>query len=293
MPNWSQLLNQVEQYSDNISELNKLRDKYIADIASITNRNVITYYSGWLKSPNAPNIDINEQDKNAFMSCIYHLDQTKGLDIILHTPGGDIAAMEGIVNYLRSVFGTDIRAVIPQICMSAGSMIAISCKEIVMGKQSALGPIDPQYGGLACQTVLEEFSSAVADISNNPSSRDLWQVIFGKLNPTFITECKNAIHWAEQLVNTWLPSVNPNINMQNFLNVFLNHQNTFTHSRRISRDDCRALGLNILDLEGDQKLQDAVLSLHHCYMILFDKYNYSKAMENNIGSHYFQRFSAQ
>lgn len=56
MPNWSELLNQVEQYSDNITELNKLRDKYITDIATITGRNVITYYSGWLKSPSAPNI---------------------------------------------------------------------------------------------------------------------------------------------------------------------------------------------------------------------------------------------
>jgi len=120
MPNWSELLNQVEQYSDNISELNNLREKFISDIAAITDRNVITYYSGWLKSPNAPNIEINEQDKNAFMSCIYHLNQKKGLDLILHTPGGDIAAMEGIVNYLRSIFGTDIRAFIPQICMSAG-----------------------------------------------------------------------------------------------------------------------------------------------------------------------------
>ena len=110
MPNWSDLLNQVEQYSDDISELNKLRDRFISEIATITGRNVITYYSGWLKSPNAPNIEINEQDKNAFMSCIYHLNQKKGLDLILHTPGGDIAAMEGIVNYLRSIFGTDIRA---------------------------------------------------------------------------------------------------------------------------------------------------------------------------------------
>ena len=27
-------------------------------------------------------------------------------------------------------------------------------------------------------------------------------------------------------------------------------------------------GLNVTDLEANQELQDAVLSLHHCYMIL-------------------------
>ena len=41
-------------------------------------------------------------------------------------------------------FGEDIRAIIPQTSMSGGTMIACSCKEILMGKHSSLGPVDPQ-----------------------------------------------------------------------------------------------------------------------------------------------------
>lgn len=52
---------------------------------------------------------------NAFMNAVYQLDKDKGLDLILHTPGGDLAATESIVNYLHSVFGTDIRAIVPQL----------------------------------------------------------------------------------------------------------------------------------------------------------------------------------
>lgn len=55
-----------------------------------------------------------------------------GLDLILHTHGGQIAATESIVHYLRSIFGNNIRAFIPQLAMSAGTMIALSCKEIIM-----------------------------------------------------------------------------------------------------------------------------------------------------------------
>jgi len=33
------------------------------------------------------------------------------------------------------MFADNIRAVIPQLAMSAGTMIACACKEIVMGKQ--------------------------------------------------------------------------------------------------------------------------------------------------------------
>ena len=46
------------------------------------------------------------------MQAVYGLDKTKGLDLILHTPGGNTAATESIVHYLRAIFGTDIRACI-------------------------------------------------------------------------------------------------------------------------------------------------------------------------------------
>ena len=42
------------------------------------------------------------------------------------------------------MFGTDIRAIVPQLALSAGTMVALACKEIIMGKHSSLGPIDPQ-----------------------------------------------------------------------------------------------------------------------------------------------------
>ena len=102
------------------------------------------------------------------MATIKDLDSTKGLDLILHTPGGDIAATEALVGYLRSMFNTDIRAIIPQIAMSAGTMIALSCKEIVMGKHSSLGPIDPQLGGLPAHGIIEEFTKASDDAKLYP-----------------------------------------------------------------------------------------------------------------------------
>ncbi|MBX4308663.1 ATP-dependent Clp protease proteolytic subunit, partial [Mycobacterium tuberculosis] len=89
-------------------------------------------------------VQITDEDKNGFMLCIHELDRTKGLDLIIHTPGGDSQATIALVDYLRSMFGKNIRAIIPQLAMSAGTMIACSCFEIIMGKQSSLGPIDPQ-----------------------------------------------------------------------------------------------------------------------------------------------------
>ena len=106
-----------------------------------TGRNVISYYSGWLSKGSVSLTDMNDEPKNGFMTTVHKLDRKRGLDLILHTPGGGIAATQSIVNYLHKMFGQDLRAIVPQIAMSAGTIIACCCKEIWMGAQSNLGPI--------------------------------------------------------------------------------------------------------------------------------------------------------
>ena len=202
MPNWGQVLAEIQGTRvDN--PLDTIRRKYLKIMNEYTGRNVIAYYSGFLQKNN-PNSAIDDNDKNALMQAVYGLDKTKGLDLILHTPGGNTAATESIVNYLRSIFGMDVRAFIPQIAMSAGTMIALSCKEIVMGKQSNIGPIDPQFGGMSCAGVIEEFENAVKSVKADPASAPLWQVIISKYHPTFLGDCQKAITWSNTMVEDWL-----------------------------------------------------------------------------------------
>ena len=287
MPNWSKLLDTINaQKVNNPDVLNQLRRKYLSDISQITHRNVISYYSAWLKVHDNPEVSITENDKNAFMNAVYGMDKNAGLDLILHTPGGDLAATEGIVTYLKDFFNGNIRAIIPQISMSAGTMIAMSCQEIIMGRQSSMGPIDPQLNGFACQAILDEFALAVGEVSHNPASLGLWQTIIGQLTPTFLTSCQNAIKWSKELAEEWLRDVNPSIDMKKVDATFINHNNSHSHSRRIAYKDCLAAGLNIKMLESDQKLQEAVLSLHHCNMILMDMLPIVKVIENHFGCSY-------
>ena len=274
MPSWNEILNEIDESVDIASVLNKKRIEYFGKISAITGRNVIAYYSAWLKHPERASID--EQDKNAFMSAVHNLDRSKGLDLVLHTPGGDIAATESIVTYLKSMFKGDIRAIVPQISMSAGTMIALSCKQIIMGEQSSLGPIDPHFGGVPCQGVLDEFRRAVKEVEANPSALGLWQTIVSKYHPTFLGQCENAIEWSKKLMSDWVSEVNTKVDINELEKLFLDHKESYSHSRHISKASCKNVGLNILDLELNQDLQDAVLSLHHCYMILFDKFNVSK-----------------
>ena len=118
MPNWGQVLTEIQARdaklgNDAKSAVDIVRRKYLKALHKKTERNVIAYYSGWLSNPTAVGIDVNDEDKAAFMMAIHGLDKNKGLDLILHTPGGGIAAAESLVDYLRRIFGGNIRAIVP------------------------------------------------------------------------------------------------------------------------------------------------------------------------------------
>lgn len=97
MPNWREILDEIKVTG---SAYDVVRRKYLARLSELTGRNVITYYSGWLQKPQVPGgavvFSINDADKNGFMTCVHRLDRKKGLDLILHTPGGDMAATESL-----------------------------------------------------------------------------------------------------------------------------------------------------------------------------------------------------
>jgi ClpP class serine protease len=220
MPNWKEILEQVQSIKaqaavasqQNLAAAQQafdlVRRKYLGDLFRHTGRNVIAYYSGFLSKPDIPyGLDINDEDKNGFMMAVHKLDRTLGLDLILHTPGGDIAATESLVDYLRRMFGKNIRAIVPQIAMSAGTMVACSCKKILLAKHSNLGPIDPHLGGRPAYGVLSEFRRALKEIRKDPSYLDVWRPILAQYPPTYLSRCENAIKWSNQFVRDQLEKV--------------------------------------------------------------------------------------
>ena len=86
------------------SPIDIVRKKTLKDLYKTTGRNVIAYYSGFLTSADNPAVAIEDNDVNGFMTVIRGLDKTKGLDLIIQSPGGDVGATEAIGNYLRKIY---------------------------------------------------------------------------------------------------------------------------------------------------------------------------------------------
>jgi len=277
-----------------------IRKEQLQRIAGITGRHVVSYYSSWLSAPQgAPQLAINDFDLNGLMSMFHQLDKPdkKGVDFILHTPGGEINATEAIVNYIRSMCGNDYRVIVPQIAMSAGTMIACSAKEIIMGKQSSVGPIDPQINGLAAQALIEEFNHAADAMKNDPATQMAWSHVLSKYHPTLITSCKHAIAMSQDIVGNWLASnmfsgdSNPDKKSEEVVKYLSEHSERKSHGRHIGIKECQDIGLAAVELETNQELQDAVLTLHHTYMHACNSGPISKIIENSNGKSFEMGYS--
>lgn len=70
------------------------------------------------------------------------------------------------------------------------------------------------------------------------------------------------------------------------VNTLGSNAQTMTHARHIHKERAKALGLKVVDVEDDNKLQDAVLSVHHATMITFEQTPMIKIIENQNGSSY-------
>jgi hypothetical protein len=179
-------------------------------------------------------------------------------------------------------------------------MWALACDEIVMGKHSQLGPIDPQFAlafgeqiRLApAQAILEQFNLAVQATQNNPASLPGWITVLRSYGPSLLQECIRAQQLSKSLVSQWLNTYmfrgEPDAQQRAEIaaTAFADYTTHYSHGRPIGRDQARGYGIKITDLEADQALQDAVLSVHHAVMHTLSGTAAAKIVENHLGHTY-------
>lgn len=255
----------------------------------MTERNIIAYYSGWQSKPGVSGTEIRDEDTNGFMRAVHGLDRDKGLDLILHTPGGGIAATHSIIDYLQNIFKKNIRAFVPHMAMSGGTVMALSCREIFMGKHSFIGPIDPQIGGLPANGILKDFERAFEEVSDDKARMIVWGPILSKISPGFITQCENAIALSKNFTkeqlnsNMFFDDAEQNTKVAKIITALTENDSVKSHDRHISCDEALDIGIKIKMLEEDSKLQDLVLTIHHCYVHALSNTPTFKIIENHSG----------
>ena len=295
-------LNEIQQQilGKKANAQDEVRRRYLKRLAKYTGRDTIFYGSAFTsnKGPVVPShvMAVTLEDVQAFMSALHGL-KGESLDLILHSPGGSMEAADQVVQYLRAKY-QHIRAIVPQNAMSAASMISCACDEIVMGKHSAIGPIDPQVTfptstgtfTAPAQAILDEFEQAKSEVASDPSSAVLWVHKIQAYPHGFLTLCQTTIDLSREKVAQWLneymfadiddKSQKPGDRIASWLADAGLHK---THGRPITVAQAREQGLRVRSLEEDQTLQELVLSAFHATMVTFGVTNCVKIVENHNG----------
>jgi hypothetical protein len=219
-----------------------------------------------------------------------------GLDLILHSPGGDPDAAASLVRYMRSKY-SDVRVFVPLAAMSAATMWALAADRIVMGKHSQLGPIDPQLilpqAGIMVPagSLIRQFDRAVAETREDPARLNAWLPTLQQYFPGLLEMCEDADTLSRSLVREWLgrwmlaghPEPDRSTTAEAIVTFFADRSHQPSHSLGIDRDKARTVGVVVEDLEDDPALQDAVLSAHHAAMHTLSATPTVKLLENHLG----------
>jgi len=299
VPTWGELLSRLKerQQAGDPAPFDTVRREALSDLATYTGRNVILYAAAHHQKPFLPPFSfvINNDDIEGFMEVFYGL-TGEALDLILHSPGGRAEATEAIVNYMRSKF-RNVRVLVPHEAMSAATMLACAADRIVMGRQSYMGPIDPQFQlstalglqSVPAQAILDQFERAKKECTDDRDKLPVWIPTLQQYGPALLEQCTNALSLSRELVSNWLArwmfKGNPNRlqRARDIAAALADHNSLLTHGRPLTRDWLRQRGMKIEYLERDQRLQDKVLTVYHAAMHTFSGTSAVKLIENHMG----------
>lgn len=301
MPSWGEVLAEVNDLvrQRGSQALDLVRRKYLLEAHRLTGRAIILYASNWMSAdPSSFSLTtVMEEDLQGFMVAVQGLKGDQ-LDLVVHSPGGSVEAVQAIVSYLREKFN-HIRVIVPHMAKSAATMLACAADEIVMGKHSFLGPVDPQFvlqtgvgiRMVPAQAILDQFDMALEQCQD-PVKLGAWLPMLQSYGPSLLVECKNTLDLGKKLVASWLSKYmlrnkdNARKISEGISGKLSDHNYFKSHGYSLSRTEARELGLKITDLEADQQQQDVFLSVFHASTITFDSSLVVKIIENHLGRAY-------
>jgi len=277
-----------------------IRRKYLRELAEHTQRPVIVYASSWLEGRPVADpslVSVHSRDMMGFMEAVHSI--PKGpLDLMLHSPGGSADAAEAIMSYLRSEGFGPIRALIPISAMSAATMMALCCDEILMGRHSQLGPIDPQFTIMTpdgarsapAQAILDQFENAKTECGANSAALAAWLPILRSYGPGLISQCLSAQIAAEDMVSAAMTkhmfagygdNQLAETKAKEIANWFNDHKKHKSHGKPLRYEEVNAKGVNVQALEDEDELQDRVLSAWHAVQISLSAVAVNKIVESS------------
>lgn len=295
---WHDFLLAAQQTSQEIN-LYALRQNCYRDIEALRERALLVYAVEFpapsvpLQTPIQPPIFIDLDDVDGFIDLAESVDDRKSVDVLIHSPGGSPEATERIVSLLRSNFD-DITFLVPHSAYSAATMLALAGNRIILHPSASLGPIDPQINGLPARALRRGFDKAREALKEQgPEALPAYVPLIEKYSLELLEICEDYESLSKELVSQWLSAymfkedADP-AKIEAVVTFFANYDSHRTHSRPLTYDKIRHLGLKIDVAEGE--LRSLLREAHILLSGFFQVTSFVKVFENSSGLSWGRQF---
>lgn len=258
-------------------DLTSERKKQLNEISKLRgNRDVLVYAADLNKRVDA--ISINYSDLLPISDQLSNLNNEK-IDFIIETPGGAGEVAEDIVRLLHNKY-KEVGIIVPGWAKSAGTIIALSGDQILMGELSALGPIDAQLNWqgkhFSAHALLEGLKKIKNEIEETGVLNKAYIPILQGISPGEIENAENALKFAKEIVKNWLvqykfkdwkthsstgkdvTSAEKEKRAEEIASRLCDHSFWKTHGRSIKLNDFEEMKVQIIDYRKDAKLNEAI-----------------------------------
>jgi len=224
----------------------------IHDIEALTSRPLVVYFSQLDQ-------EIGHTDPDDLSEILLGIPNTE-IDFFIHTPGGNVDATEKVISILKQRT-TSYRVVVPSWAKSAGTILALSARTIVVGVNSELGPVDPQWrtanGAVPCEL-----------LANDPQ-----QPYHIRQMADLSVQRNRAL--AKQLLSKGMMSGKTPQEIDDVLSKISSSNGYLSHGAVIDYNEAKSLGLSVEYLPPDDDLWKRI-------WILYCLYEYD-SKQNNLG----------
>lgn len=224
------------------------RQALIRDIEASTGRTLICYVS--------PTSQIHRIDVVGMVDLLHNVTPGTAVDLLLHSPGGDIDAAEKLVTLIRKRVGdASLRVIVPDFAKSAATLIALGGDTIVMSDSSELGAIDPQVDlpdsnghvqNFSAQSYLDAFKTHADNLKKDPDD-PVARLMLDKMEPATVRKLERITARSRAIAEDLLKQtmVKDEDQAVEIAKQLSNTKRWHSHGQMISHESAAGLGLNI------------------------------------------------
>ena len=233
------------------------RQSLIKQIEEVTSTTLICYVSA--------NPQIDRTDVIGMVDLLHNITPGTPIDLLLHSPGGNIDAAEKLVLLIRKRAGTaPVRVIVPDYAKSAATLIALGANTIVMSDSSELGAIDPQVElpdsnghlqTLSAQSYLDAFHRHADRLKEDPDD-PVARLMLGKMEPAAVRKLERMIKRSHSIAEALLGQamIKNEAEATDIADKLSDTERLHSHGQMISHEHARRLGLHVSYLSPQDPL---------------------------------------